>query len=324
MKFSALTLGLALVCGAALADHTKMKASDRKYDSRGVTTYSSTTWTTSPMTSPPATGEYTIHRTVAGTYYTPAIYTDIPSVSEVASKVSEIITKQQHEIAMLQALAPRARTAGFDNVGTVYDVMIADHQRLAGQGSNWLVAYHQPVPSAPATMTVSDVAPEASVDQQIDMHVKSFNESLDRMHNERSSTVRGLLLMGAATAARHITLLRTLDSDIDLGRKTVSARLNMLLGPTGIASSELLTRTVEEETAYWQAHNPPVVAYTPPPIPAQPQVAEVPPPAPAPQPAIQPAPVTTVETPAITRPIPMRSAVAGRKQTIRRTRRPAH
>lgn len=329
MKFHALALGVAgaLVSGAAFADHNMMPtAGARQYEQPGVMSYQGTTYYHWPMTTRPTTGAYTIHRTVAGTFYTPAIYNDLPSIGEVGAKVSEIVTKQRQEVAMLSALAPRARTAGFDNIGTVYDVMIRDHQRIVGQGSNWLVSWHQPVPAEPMATMAADITPEASVDQQIDMHQQSFNEALDGMHNERSSTVRGLMLESASTAAHHISLLRTLDSDVEMGRKTVSARLNLILSPTGTSQTDLLASSVTEETEYWQAHNPPVVAYTPPPAPA-PEVAQAPPPAPAPEVVPAPAPPIVATTPApmpYIRPTPMRSRVAGRMQINRRHRRLAH
>ena len=256
------------------------------------------------------------------------IYPNLPSESYVASRVQDLVRQNQQEVADLQAMGGRARTAGWENISTVYDVMIQDHQRGINQASTWLTARNFDVPSMPSSMTAADVAPEVSVDKQIQMHQMMFNESLDNLHNERSSTVRGLLLMNAATAERHISLLETLNRDITLGRHNMSAMLQWELNPT--ASSDMLARIESEESALYKVTvaevtitPAPQVAETPP---APEEVAPAPAPAPAPvavAPAPAPAPQVTQNRTFVNQP----SRVAGQRQTTtrrRRARRPAY
>ena len=97
------------------------------------------------------------------------LFAEVPPKREVAAKVSDLIQAQRHEAAMLTALMPRARTAGFTNVMTVYDRMAAEHMQLADFAANWLTQNGYPVPAAPEAVAVSDMSAEASVDQQMQM-----------------------------------------------------------------------------------------------------------------------------------------------------------
>jgi len=133
-------------------------------------------------------------------YHRQVLFPEVPSYEEVAAKVTDLVQKQRQEAAELQALAPRARTAGFTNVVTVYDRMAQDHLKLATAGENWLSRHNFPVPPAPAAAPAADVAPEKTVDQQMEMHQKAFNEVLEARHGEKSTTVRTMELAAAATA----------------------------------------------------------------------------------------------------------------------------
>jgi len=256
------------------------------------------------------------------------IYPNIPSESYVASKVQDIIRQNEQEIADLRTEGARAHTAGWENISTVYDVMVQDHQRAVDQSATWLTARNFDVPSMPSATTAADVAPEASVDKQIEMHQMVFNESLDNTHSERSSTVRGMLLMNAATAARHISLLETLDRDVSLGRHNLSAALSNELNPT--ASADMLARIETEESALYKTTVAAVVI-TPAPVEAEvpeapaPVVAQAPVPAPAPAPAVvapAPAPTVVERRTFVNQP----AKVLGQRQTTgrRRARRPAY
>jgi hypothetical protein len=258
------------------------------------------------------------------------IYPNLPTESYVASKVQDIVRQNEQEVADLRSEGARAHTAGWENISTVYDVMIQDHQRAIDQGSTWLTARNCDCPAMPSATTAADVAPEASVEKQIEMHQMVFNESLDSIHNERSSTVRGMLLMSAATAARHISLLETLDRDVSLGRHNLSAALSNELNPT--ASSDMLARIETEESALYKTTVAEVVITPAPEVveapeaPEAPQVAATPAPAPAPAPAATPAPApapTVVERRTF---VNQPAKVLGQRQTTgrRRARRPAY
>jgi hypothetical protein len=191
-------------------------------------------------------------------YFLGNLYPDLEPLDVVASKVSEIVHKQHTEVAHLSAMMPAAQTAGFTNIVTVYDAMAADHSRLAAFGSEWLMKHGYPVPSPPAAVSV-DFAPAAGVDHMIDMHVSAFDEAIARRRTEKSSTVRGMLLWAAATTNMHISWLRTLDSDVERGRRTLSARLESAL--TGKYSDVVVERMITEEREYFASiqQTPPVV-----------------------------------------------------------------
>ncbi|MFN3650634.1 MAG: hypothetical protein ACK47B_13750 [Armatimonadota bacterium] len=188
------------------------------------------------------------------TFFVEPLYTDLPSVEEVARKVSDIVAKQRTEIAMLSSVQPAARTAGFNNVATVYDYMIQDHDRLADFGSEWLSERGFSVPATTAEPAAFEGSPEASVEEQIQMHQRAFNEALEMRRNERSSTVRGMLLWAAAGAMQHISLLQTLDRDIEMGRRSISARLNSMMDGNFVASNtNWLDQIIAEDRAYFES-----------------------------------------------------------------------
>lgn len=201
------------------------------------------------------------------------LYPGMQSPAEVARKVSEIITKQRTEIAELRALAPGAQTAGYSNVSTVYDRMADDHAKLVTFATSWLSERNCAIPAEPTATDVVFTDAEKNVDHEIMMHQQAFNDALAMRENESSSTVRGLELWAAATAARHISILETLDRDLDFGQKTVSTRLQAELDGTVIASngSDSTTLIVEEELARFRSLNPDQVNFGNPPT----QVVEV-------------------------------------------------
>jgi hypothetical protein len=252
---------------------------------------------------------------------------------------------QQQEIAELNALAPRAQTAGFTNISTVYEHMAGDHAQLAAFASSWLSARGYPVPEQPAAVTVADNAPEITVEQQIAMHQQMLDRVFEMRRQSPSSTVRGMLLWGATGTTAHLSLLRTLERDVDLGRKELSAALRMQLAEPGTltaSNANLIEQYVAEERAQFVTEETTAVAETQPapeeaqPVTEQPQpeqpVTEEPAPAPA---ATAPAPAPAATTPA---PQPNEngainnrnttSRVMGRRQTTRsmrvRARRAAH
>lgn len=189
------------------------------------------------------------------------LFPELQDEQMVADKVAEIITKQRKEAAELQAMAPAARTVGFENVSTVFDYLAADHTTLADFGARWLSDRGYPVPAVPIETTVAD-SPADSVEHQLRMHEQALQEALDKRRNETSSTVRGMLLWGATTTTHHLSLLRTLDRDVDLGRKTTSAMLRMQLTPAGVAtasSTELIEQYIAEERALFPPPPAPVV-----------------------------------------------------------------
>jgi len=180
-------------------------------------------------------------------YY--AVDRDFPKLSYVADKVTQIVMNQRHEEAELRALAPRAQTAGWENIQTVYDFMASDHGRLADFGSSWLNRYGFPVPRAPSVTAAADMSPEQSIDHVISMHWDAFNQAIQQRQGEKSATVRGMLLWSAATALRHISLLQDLDRDVDFGRRTVSALLRSEMEPGYMAENRtaLMERIYREE-----------------------------------------------------------------------------
>ncbi len=326
MKLHALALcllGTMATAVASSADHTSMRGSSESTRSSMIETYDSAT-----------TGGTPYRYTTQSGWVREVIYPDLPSEREVADKVAQIVTQNQQEIAELQAASGRARTAGWENIPTVYDMMAQDHLRAVNMGDQWLTSHNFDAPTPPAAATAADMAPEASVDHQIAMHQQMFDDSLNRAHGERSSTVRGMLLMNAATAARHISMLEMLDQDVTLGRKDLSARMQWEMNPSFMASNraELMTRIEEEYRTMYHITDTPVaeaavttVEEAPAPaVQPEPPVAEAPAPAPAPV-AQAPAPVVTPVTPERRVYVNPPARVAGRRQTrYRRARRPAY
>jgi len=330
MRFSALAFCLAgtviaAVPAAAQHDDHKMGRNDR---SRTMTTRS---MNESDMCIT-CGRSHAMYDTVTGAsyhagshlYMRDMLYTDMVPESQVASRVTEIIEMQRREAAELRAMAPRAQTAGFQNISMVYDHMAADHTRLADFASTWLRQRDFRVPAESAATTAANMSPEASVDHHIQMHTDAFNRNLSAREGERSSTVRGMRLWAAATAARHLSILRTLDRDVEFGRRTASARLQSMIDGNYMASDQtaLMTRIYEEEAEIFRTFNtaPIVVAEQPMQVVEVERVVE----------RIVERPVERVverivERPVdriVERPAPTRSTVAGRRQTTRQ-RRPA-
>jgi hypothetical protein len=159
-----------------------------------------------------------------------------------------------------------------------------------------------------------------------------------------SSTVRGMLLWGATATTQHLSLLRTLDRDLDLGRKTASAALQIQMAEPGTltaSNTDLVEQYVTEERTLFATEETAVADVQPAPA-VQPVTEEPTPDAPAVEaPAATPAPAPTVTQPAqpqlnntpqndngaITTPNTT-SRVMGRRQTTRsmrvRSRRAAH
>jgi len=255
-------------------------------------------------------------------------YPDLPPVAEVADKVTQIVVQQGTEVAELTAMAPAAETAGWTNVSTVYDRMAADHTQIEDFGQRWLTERGFPAPSAPSIAPAEFTTPRASIDDQLRMHEQSFNELLEMRRHEQSSTVRGMELWAATTTAIHISMLRTLDRDVDLGRRQVSASLEMELSGPYVASDQtsLTERMYAEDEAYYKSiAPPPVVAVAPEPeIIEKEVIVEKPVDRIVEKQVIVEKPVTVeriVERKVyVDRPI---QKVAGKRQTIRRVRRPA-
>lgn len=337
MKFPALALCLAgtLVAGAAArADHDHHKMSGKTSDM-----YRSG--------DPNERDRYTGASVYAGErlYHRDVLFPELQDERTVAQQVSEILSMQQEEIAMLNALAPRAQTAGFTNISTVYEHMAGDHAQLVAFGSNWLTARGYPVPAAPTTVDVADNAPEITVQQQIATHQQMLDHALMMRRESPSSTVRGLLLWGATGTTQHLSLLRTLERDVDLGRKELSAALRIQLAEPGTltaSNSELIEQYVAEERAQFATEETAVAETQPAPEAALPVTEAPTPDAPVVEaPAATPAPAPTVTQPqaqpqarpqpddngAITTPSPS-TRVMGRRQTTRsmrvRSRRAAH
>ncbi|HEU4754146.1 MAG TPA: hypothetical protein VFU47_13635, partial [Armatimonadota bacterium] len=193
-------------------------------------------------------------------YVRDVLYPDLPPVSEVAQKVADITEHNKREAAELAALAGAARTQGWENIAAVYDHMAQDHVRGADMTSNWLVSYGYTPPPAPTISLAAETNVRDSIQQQIDMHTQLFEESREKRMNERSSTVRGLLLMDMATALNHISLLQSLQRDVSFDRRTLSARLEAQMNPTAVALNEQTLARIDEE---WRAQFPEI---TPPPV----------------------------------------------------------
>lgn len=276
-------------------------------------------------------------------YNRDVLFPELQDEREVARQVSEIVSMQQHEVAQLNALAPRAQTAGYENISHVFEHLAGHHTELAAFGSSWLSSRGYAVPAAPADITVADTAPEITVQQQIAAHQQMLDHALMMRKQSSSSTVRGMLLWGATSASQHLSLLRTLDRDVDLGRKTASATLRMQMatpGTTTASSTELVEQYVTEERTLFVTEETTVAEVQPEPVIEQPvveaptpdaPVAEAPTPTPAPAPVVtQPVdttirPQTVPDNGAVTAPA---TQVLGRRQMTRsqrvRARRAAH
>jgi len=190
-------------------------------------------------------------------HYREVLWPYLPPKREVAQKVSRLVDMQRMEIAHLRALAPRAQTAGFTNITTVYDHMANDHAQLVNFATDWLRTHGFRVPAEPAVEAAAiNMEPHDSVHHQIQMHERMFNEALAARQGERSPTVRTMHLWAAATSMRHLSLLRSLDRDVEFGRKTVSARLRSMMDGNFVASSETERLIVEEEMALFRTISP--------------------------------------------------------------------
>lgn len=262
-----------------------------------------------------------------------AFYLDLPPLSEVAAKIQEIHHHNAMEAAELRSLANRARALGWTNIAAVYDQIASDHSKGATFAANWLTDNNFPAPAMPSTVTVADTMSEAdirnSVDRILDMHIKAYDETLTKLHNEKSSTVRGMYLMNLVTISRHIDWLEMLNSDVDRNRRDLSARLASELDATRTTRTarEWETMIFEEEWALYSTTTGPAIAQTPYVVPPDAEIVVVEKPvyierivtAPAPQPTFTATETRSVETvPVIAAPP---AAVAGQREV--RTRRPA-
>jgi len=209
-------------------------------------------------------------------YYHEVYFPGTPDAQTVADQVAEITSREQQEAADLRALSNRARASGWDNIAVVYDAMASDHQNGAQQASSWLASNDFVVPAFPQATLVADTAPDASVSRMIQMHEEMFTEAAQERRGEPSSTVRGLLLMEMATAARHLTLLRALDNDISRGRKSLSARLQSMLDTDTVASNreDLIGRAITEDQEYYHSLITETLTAQTPYTPEAPQVVE--------------------------------------------------
>lgn len=359
MKFHAMTLcaAAALLTSAAFAQDTHRMHNDRVDGVRAASneTVDHSSW---PLVKPFKTDGYRDRRftqefpnykenawaygPVADMPDRMVFYPDLPSLSEVAAKIEDIHRHNAAEASEVRALANRARALGWNNIAAVYDQIASDHMRGATMASNWLLENNFTIPAGPSTVTVADNLSESevagSIDRLIDMHVKSYNDTTDKLHNEKSSTVRGMYLMQLTTIQRHLNLLRLLDRDVDRGRRDLSARLQSELDTTRTARgiNEWNDMIFQEEWEIISTTYPTTVAQTPYVVPPdteiriveKPIIVErvVERPVPVEQPAAQPAPVftappTTVQAETI-QPAP-KTSVAGRRQTRVRPRRPA-
>lgn len=270
-----------------------------------------------------------------------AFYTDLPPLTEVAAKIQELHHHNAMEAAEVQALANRARALGWTNIAAVYDQIASDHMKGATVAANWLTDSGFPAPAMPTTATVADTITEtevrSSIDRLLSMHERKYTETLDKLHNEKSTTVRGLYLVQLTTISRHIDLLEILKSDVERGRRDLSNRLASMLDATRNTrtASQWDTMIFEEEWALL-AFTPDTTIAAPYFVPPQPEIQIVERPViveriverPVPAPAPAPLEVTSVPKPAyqeatIETTTP-RSTVAGQRQTrTRRARRPA-
>src|SRR3569623_1132702 len=103
--------------------HGDMRASDRRSGDMDYT----------------AIDPYTGYSVYAGEhiYYRDIIDPTLPDIRDVAQKESPSTQMQNEEIAELRTLSPRAVTAGYENVHSVYEYMIADHQQYVHFTDRW-------------------------------------------------------------------------------------------------------------------------------------------------------------------------------------------
>lgn len=158
-------------------------------------------------------------------------FTPAPDLRTEAGKVADLVTMNRMEAMDLRSMGDKARTAGWENIQTMYLAMVPDHERAVSMGEGWLSAYHFNLRTEmPASMTASNISPEGSVDAMLQHHEMVFNDSLTKAHNEESPAVRGMLLMNAATANRHASALRWLNHHVDMGHKAMTADLAGFVG----------------------------------------------------------------------------------------------
>lgn len=192
-------------------------------------------------------------------FFREVLYPELPPTHEVAREIRAIVEKQEHEVAMLRAMAPRTRTAGFTNISTVYEHMATDHAQLAEFGRQWLRnhGFDAPAMGRHDAMPAGSMDAHASVHEQIRMHEQAFNEALQKSREAKSNTVAATHLWGASATLHHISLLRVLDRDVEMGRQTASARLQMMLDHNVTASShsEYMARIYEEDRVYFEARD---------------------------------------------------------------------
>jgi len=142
-----------------------------------------------------------------------------------ASKIGEIVTAHRLEVQDLRTMGDRAVQAGWTNIHSVYMDIAPDHERAAAMGETWFRnnGFTHRMEMRGGAQQAANISPEGSVDAQIMHHEHMFNESLGKLRGEQSPAVRGMLLMTAAGANRHRSLLRWLDEDVNRGEKTVTA-----------------------------------------------------------------------------------------------------
>lgn len=259
-------------------------------------------------------------------YFREVLYPDLPTVREIGEKVAMFNEHNRKHAAELRALADRSRTGGYTNIAEVYTFMAKDHDRGAQTATNWLVNCGCPVPAEPTVTLASDITPRTSIEQQIDMHMKAYDDATKALETEKSFTVRGLYLMQMATSARHISILRELGHDTSIGRKELSARLQGMMDTTTITTAssynEWIERVVTEDQEYFASLQPtPII------VAEQPAIEE-----PAPTERVVTREVIVekqvdriIEKPVyieriVERPAPSTTRVAGRRQTVRHRR----
>jgi hypothetical protein len=211
-----------------------------------------------------------------GLWYRDLLYFPPPDIRYVRDRVVTIYTQERQESATLRAIAPRARSAGYENIAAVYEWMATDHDRGADFLRDWLRAYDFRIPADPGPGPGADAEPVASINMQIDMHVARFNDAIRQLQGEQSEAVHGMLKMQAATAARHLSALRMLERDVNFyGRKALSERLRALISQDVMLSTAQLDRIIEEEMAFFRAQYNSLINVTgPPPTPEFVQVIE--------------------------------------------------
>lgn len=279
MKFHAMTLSLvALAATSVMADHTKdqtmrsdrmMKNDTARMDERvDHSTYPAFRDFATDSAGPRAfkkrtyTQEYPFYRQGSFTY-TPktevdpwvrtAIYPDLVPVREVAAKVAEIQAENAREAAEFRAYAAKARSQGWTNVAAVYDYIAGDHERTAAKTANWLSDNNCPAPAV-VTAASTDMSLDASVDHMIAMHESKFIDISTKLKTEKSETVRGLLIAQMTTISDHLRILRTLDRDMGLGRRELSAQLQSMMETTRTAhtSQEWSEMIAREDSGFYQ------------------------------------------------------------------------